>query len=286
MNHAKRLLLECKRPLREIARQVGFSDEYYFNRRFRQMTGVPPGKYALSAPGSVCVKDWTGHHIHIPRRASRIIYHGETMGDLLALGATAIGGSLRLSEYSVYKHRLENVTDVGLPLDTRLTSALDPDLIIIANSDEQEYERIASIAPTLTFNSFAALEERLRTLGAWLDKEQEAERWLATFTARNLAMWQQLSTHITAGETASVLSSTMAIGSLSWACPDSHRPSTTRTASSLSSQSKRCLMRDWASQKLIQTNCLITLAIAYLCSSLRHQTPAYAGMHAQQPSLA
>ncbi|WP_420539926.1 ABC transporter substrate-binding protein [Paenibacillus polymyxa] len=204
LNHAKRLLLECKRPLREIARQVGFSDEYYFNRRFRQMTGVPPGKYALSAPGSVCVKDWTGHHIHIPRRASRIIYHGETMGDLLALGATAIGGSLRLSEYSVYKHRLENVTDVGLPLDTRLTSALDPDLIIIANSDEQEYERIASIAPTVTFNSFAALEERLRTLGAWLDKEQEAERWLATFTARNLAMWQQLSTHITAGETASV----------------------------------------------------------------------------------
>lgn len=204
LNHAKRLLLECKRPLREIARQVGFSDEYYFNRRFRQMTGVPPGQYALSAPGSVCVKDWTGHHIHIPRQANRIVYHGETMGDLLALGAKAIGGSLQLSEYSVYKHRLGNVTDVGLPLDTHLTSALDPDLIIIANSDEQEYERIASIAPTVTFNSFATLEERLRTLGAWLGKEREAERWLSAFAARNLAMWQQLSSHITAGETASV----------------------------------------------------------------------------------
>nr|WP_231887351.1 ABC transporter substrate-binding protein [Paenibacillus jamilae] len=60
------------------------------------------------------------------------------------------------------------------------------------------------MAPTVTFNSFAALEERLRTLGAWLDKEREAERWLAAFAARNLAMWQQLSTHITAGETASV----------------------------------------------------------------------------------
>ncbi|MGW8440674.1 helix-turn-helix transcriptional regulator [Paenibacillus sp. S33] len=72
LNHAKRLLLDCKWPLREIARQVGFSDEYYFNRRFRQMTGIPPGKYALSVSGSVRVKDWTGHHIHIPRRASRI----------------------------------------------------------------------------------------------------------------------------------------------------------------------------------------------------------------------
>ncbi|MBP1310161.1 ABC-type Fe3+-hydroxamate transport system substrate-binding protein [Paenibacillus sp. 1182] len=204
LNHAKRLLLDCKRPLREIARQVGFSDEYYFNRRFRQMTGIPPGKYALSVSGSVRVKDWTGHHIHIPRRASRIIYHGETMGDLLALGAKAIGGSLQLSEYSVYKHRLVNVADVGLPLDTRLTSALDPDLIIIANSDEQEYKRIASIAPTVTFNSFATLEERMRTLGAWLGKEREAERWLSTFKARNLAMWQQLGTQITAGETASV----------------------------------------------------------------------------------
>lgn len=44
----------------------------------------------------------------------------------------------------------------------------------------------------------------MRTLGAWLGKEREAERWLSTFTARNLAMWQQLGTQITAGETASV----------------------------------------------------------------------------------
>ncbi|MFK4300215.1 MULTISPECIES: ABC transporter substrate-binding protein [unclassified Paenibacillus] len=204
LNHAKRLLLECKRPLREIARQVGFSDEYYFNRRFRQMTGIPPRQYALTVPCSVRVKDWTGHQIHIPRRPCRIIYHGETMGDLFALGAKAIGGSLRFSEYSVYKHRLANVADVGLPLDTRLTSALDPDLIIIANSDEQEYERIAGIAPTVTFNSFATLEERLRTLGSWLGKEREAEQWLSAFADRNLSMWQQLGTEITAGETASV----------------------------------------------------------------------------------
>ncbi|MGG1616466.1 helix-turn-helix domain-containing protein [Paenibacillus sp. NRS-1782] len=204
LNHAKRLLRECKRPLREIARQVGFSDEYYFNRRFRQMTGIPPGQYALNVPCSVRVKDWTGHYIHIPRRSSRIIYHGETMGDLFALGAKAIGGSLRFSEYSVYKHRLANVADVGLPLDTRLTRALDPDLIIIANSDEQEYERIAGIAPTVTFNSFATLEERLRTLGSWLGKERNAEQWLSAFAARNLSMWQQLGTEITAGETASV----------------------------------------------------------------------------------
>ncbi|WP_439652413.1 helix-turn-helix transcriptional regulator [Paenibacillus ottowii] len=26
LNHAKRLLLECRRPLREVARQVGFPD--------------------------------------------------------------------------------------------------------------------------------------------------------------------------------------------------------------------------------------------------------------------
>ncbi|WP_431089975.1 ABC transporter substrate-binding protein [Paenibacillus sp. 8b26] len=204
LNHAKRLLLECKRPLREIARQVGFSDEYYFNRRFRQMTGIPPGQYALNIPCSVRVKDWTGHHIHIPRRPSRIIYHGETMGDLFALGAKAIGGSLRFSEYSVYKHRLGHVADVGLPLDTRLTRALDPDLIIMANSDEQEYERIAGIAPTVTFNSFATLEERLLTLGSWLGKEREAEQWLSAFATRNLSMWQQLGTEITVGETASV----------------------------------------------------------------------------------
>ncbi|RAJ03434.1 AraC-like DNA-binding protein [Paenibacillus pabuli] len=45
IEQAKTLLMLTDDPLREIARSVGFSDEYYFNRRFSQMTGCSPKQY-------------------------------------------------------------------------------------------------------------------------------------------------------------------------------------------------------------------------------------------------
>lgn len=107
---------------------------------------------------------------------------------------------------SVYKHRLKKLANVGFPLDPQLTASLNPDLIILANSDERAYRTVSGIAPTLTFDSFAPLESRMRTLGSWLGKQREAEAWLESFTIKNAAMWQHLyETSLQAGETASAL---------------------------------------------------------------------------------
>ncbi|WHY21449.1 ABC transporter substrate-binding protein [Paenibacillus sp. G2S3] len=206
ISHSKRFLLESTEPLREIARLVGFSDEYYFSRRFRQKTGVTPGQYAHQRGRKLTVKDWTGHEVEIPERARRIVYHGETLGDLLALGVKPIGGDEAFARNSVYKHRLKKLANVGFPLDPQLTASLNPDLIIMANSDERAYRAVSSIAPTVTFDSFAPLESRMRILGSWLGKQHEAEAWLESFTIKNAAMWQQLyGTSLQAGETASAL---------------------------------------------------------------------------------
>ncbi|MEK4998292.1 AraC family transcriptional regulator [Paenibacillus sp. FSL H7-0918] len=206
INHSKRFLQESTEPLREIARLVGFSDEYYFSRRFRQKTGVTPGQYAHQKGRKLTVKDWTGHEVEIPERAKRIVYHGETLGDLLALGVKPIGGDEAFARNSVYKHRLKKLANVGFPLDPQLTASLNPDLIILANSDERAYRAVSGIAPTLTFDSFAPLDNRMRTLGSWLGKQREAEAWLESFTIKNAAMWQQLyTTTLQVGETASAL---------------------------------------------------------------------------------
>ncbi|WP_339173228.1 AraC family transcriptional regulator [Paenibacillus sp. FSL H7-0943] len=206
INHSKRFLQESTEPLREIARLVGFSDEYYFSRRFRQKTGVTPGQYAHQQSRKLTVKDWTGHEVEIPERAKRIVYHGETLGDLLALGVKPIGGDEAFARNSVYKHRLKKLANVGFPLDPQLTASLNPDLIILANSDERAYRAVSGIAPTLTFDSFAPLDNRMRTLGSWLGKQREAEAWLESFTIKNAAMWQQLyTTTLQVGETASAL---------------------------------------------------------------------------------
>jgi len=45
IENAQALLLSTRLTLYEIARKVGFSDEYYFSRTFNKIVGQPPGKY-------------------------------------------------------------------------------------------------------------------------------------------------------------------------------------------------------------------------------------------------
>ncbi|WP_259391829.1 helix-turn-helix domain-containing protein [Paenibacillus thiaminolyticus] len=204
INSSKQLLIASQDPLREIARQVGFSDEYYFNRRFRQTTGVTPRQYARSMRSRTRVRDWTGHEVEIPAQPERIFYYGETLGDLLALGVDAIGGHNRFNNYSLFQDRFISVADVGHPINPDKLMGLNPDLIIFANADERQYSRISKIAPTVTFNSFAPLEHRLHTLGSWLGKQREADEWLRIYHARAAAAWQRLGPLLAPGETASV----------------------------------------------------------------------------------
>ncbi|UKS28434.1 AraC family transcriptional regulator [Paenibacillus sp. HWE-109] len=204
INHSKQLLLNSKEPLREIASQVGFTDEYYFNRRFRQISGVTPKQYARTMSRSTRVRDWTGHEVEIPAQPKRIIYYGETFGDLLALGVKAVGSGFLSDKHALFEQLTHNVQDVGFPLSLDKTMKLKPDLIIFASADERQYSQVSRIAPTVTFNSFAPLTERLQTLGNWLGRKREAEQWLEDYHVKAAAMWQQLRIYIKPQETASV----------------------------------------------------------------------------------
>jgi AraC-like DNA-binding protein len=43
------LLGESDLPLKQVAERLGYSDVYFFNRQFRNVMGVPPGAYRISA---------------------------------------------------------------------------------------------------------------------------------------------------------------------------------------------------------------------------------------------
>ncbi|MBL8993698.1 MAG: helix-turn-helix domain-containing protein, partial [Spirochaetia bacterium] len=45
---ASQKLLASRAPIREVAREVGFEDEYYFSRLFRKITGESPRRYRES----------------------------------------------------------------------------------------------------------------------------------------------------------------------------------------------------------------------------------------------
>lgn len=177
LEHAQVLLQQTNEPLKDIAQLVGFSDEYYFNRRFKQMIGMPPKQFARKQKKKVMVKDWTGHKVEIPSAPSRVIYHWETFGDMLIFDIQPIGGDKTAINKSFYKNRVPLVQDVNFPIDFEKSSELNPDLIIFTNADEQQYQVLSEIAPTVTHNSWGTLEERIALLGQWLGKKSEAEDW-------------------------------------------------------------------------------------------------------------
>ncbi|GIP23409.1 hypothetical protein J22TS3_36840 [Paenibacillus sp. J22TS3] len=204
INRSKDWLRRSDEPLRKIAQRVGFEDEFYFNRRFRRTTGTTPRQYAKSMQKRPPVRDWTGHEVLVPDKPERVIFYSETFGDLLVLGVQAIGAGHRFIAESLVKDRGFTALDMGYPINCDKLAEMEPDLIIFANSDEEVYQRISKIAPTVTYNSFAPLDHRLLTLGHWLGRRQAAEHWLEAFHTRTAGMWKELASEVRTGETASV----------------------------------------------------------------------------------
>jgi len=150
--------------------------------------------------------DFKGREAEIPVAPKRIIFHGETFSDLLALGIDAVGADKARDIGAVYEDQMVNIEDVGFPINLEKTLDLQPDLIFVANTDEKLYEQLSLIAPTVTFETFAPLNERLPVLGDLVGKKQEAEKWLAEYNAKADAMWKELqAAGVKPGETASVL---------------------------------------------------------------------------------
>lgn len=135
-------------------------------------------------------KDWTGHEVEVPVNPKRVIYHGEVTGDLLALGVVPVG--ILRQDGTVYDDQVAQAEDVGFPISVEKALALNPDLIIFSNSDETQYDQIAKVAPTVTFDSFGSIEDRMRILGDFLNKKQEAEDWITNHQKATEEMWKQL----------------------------------------------------------------------------------------------
>lgn len=190
IEQAKEWLSLSDEPLRDIAGRVGFRDEYYFSRRFRQHTGLAPRQYDRSLQRHTLVQDWAGHEVIIPGHPERILYYGDSAGDLLALGLPVLDGK---------------AYDVLPSIDLEWTVQKQPDLILLDSTNEQLYQRLSRIAPTLIYNSHASLEERIRKVGSWFGMELDAETWIGSYHRRTEEMWSSIKPWIQLGETASVL---------------------------------------------------------------------------------
>lgn len=182
IQEAKKLLLTGG-PLSYIARTVGYRDEFYFNRRFKQIVGQSPRQYAQNK------KRWQTSFTQVttPMR----IVADQYMGQLLKLGVTPVGVRTNMlkAEFMADEQKrsssLQDIVDLGagFPINLPHVSSLQPDLIVTQN--EQQYQQFSQIAPTLLipYQSADPLE-KLRLISGVLNKTDTAEQWIEDYEWR------------------------------------------------------------------------------------------------------
>ncbi|MDK8179871.1 ABC transporter substrate-binding protein [Paenibacillus sp. UMB4589-SE434] len=150
-------------------------------------------------------KDYKGHQVDIPAAPKAVVFAGETTGDLIELNIPMIGIYGDELKGRVYQEKAASIENVGFPINLEKVTSLNPDLIIVGDTDEKIYEQLSKIAPTIMFDTFGSLDYRMKELGTIFDKKTEVEAWLQAYNKKAEEMWKQLyATVLKPGETASV----------------------------------------------------------------------------------
>lgn len=166
---AQQLLLMTGDRLQNIAQTVGFNNEYYFNRRFKQRIGLAPGQYRSRY-----------------RTMSRV-FAPFLEDHLLALGIRPIMQCAhRLWGRQDYLN-LRDVPDFDITTgDWEALSRLRPEFAILDEGSQRwSLDRCSEYAPVFKL-PYIAEEWRLalRGLGAALGREREAEEAIASLERR------------------------------------------------------------------------------------------------------
>ncbi|WP_418301745.1 AraC family transcriptional regulator [Lysinibacillus fusiformis] len=119
IGHAKQLLRDTDLLLREIARKVGYSDEFYFSRKFKKEVGVSPSAFSKLARQRIST------------------FSVSTIGNLLALGIIPVAAPLNAKwspyYYNHYQDKIQvhlNIFDAESEDNFRKLASAKPDIHI------------------------------------------------------------------------------------------------------------------------------------------------------------
>ncbi|MDO3411758.1 AraC family transcriptional regulator [Saccharibacillus sp. CPCC 101409] len=199
LDKARELLTRTDDPLREIARSVGFRDEYYFSRRFSRFMGVSPRYYVqLARRRTQAVRTAGSAPEGIPRR---IAVSGGLTGDLLRLGVRPAAASLAIVRHQVaYGGELAGIADAGVSLDEQRLAPLRPDLVICESADDVRLEKLGALCRAVSIERFVPPDERLLRIGELIGRRSEAAAWTAAHADALRGAWDAAG--IADGETA------------------------------------------------------------------------------------
>ncbi|KQO18373.1 helix-turn-helix domain-containing protein [Paenibacillus sp. Leaf72] len=169
INRAKRYLTETDYRLREIAHKVGYSDEFYFSRKFKKEVGVSPSAF-------------------VTRPRQRIaVCSPSLIGQLLALGIIPVAAPLDSKwtpyYYNVYQMSIQvhmRYGDLQRHEEWDKLTKVRPDAIVgFDHLRDEEKQKLGSIAPALFVDKGQKdWREQLRQMASFLKGEQQAEEWI------------------------------------------------------------------------------------------------------------
>lgn len=180
VHRSKELLLNGSGTLREIALKVGYKDEFYLSRRFKQQTGASPSGYNRSSFQRVAV-------ILTPY-ASHLL--------LLGLEPT-----VTISESSEYLNlsdqeppqsmKFIHINSSAVQLRSALLEA-NIELIIAAKQHLEHFGlnagQLRAVAPVVEIPWMElGWKDHLRLIGRVTQRSERAEQWLAEFEQEELA---------------------------------------------------------------------------------------------------
>ncbi|MED0670006.1 AraC family transcriptional regulator [Aneurinibacillus aneurinilyticus] len=185
MNRAKQLMAQTNVKLQDVARQVGYSDPFYFSRKFKKEVGVSPTVYMKS------------------RRRKIAAYETSIIGQLLALKMIPYAAPLH-PKWTTHYYRIHR-NDIPVHLsayrqnqhwEANIETLLQahPDVVIstskLAIREKEELEKVAPVfyVPWKEKN----WREHLQLIAEFLDESEEAEQWLASYDRKVKIAREQL----------------------------------------------------------------------------------------------
>lgn len=142
-----------------------------------------PSPASESSEGTRVVSTVKGD-VEIPAEPKRIVslyYHHI----LLAFGVKPVGANLTWWGGSPYLAELEGdgIVDVGGPPSLEAVTALDPDLIIVNNNNEEDYDQLSKIAPTvmIPYDAKRNVYEDAKLIAELIGKPEAGDQLLADF---------------------------------------------------------------------------------------------------------
>lgn len=190
IQHAKRYLGESEERLRDIAKKVGYKDEFYFSRKFKKEVGVSPSEFAKNTRKrvAVCSPSAIGHLLAL-----------NIIPKIAPLDPKWTPYYYNLYSSKIQSHLILTSPYYKLAFETNLVklSQARPDVIIASERLQiSEDSRLNSIAPVHYITDQKGWRDQLLDIAAYLDKEAVAQQWIRNYESNVQAAREQLRTSL------------------------------------------------------------------------------------------